>query len=389
MSSQKKADLLVIGGGILGAFHAYHAINRGLSVILIERDPRPRGATVRNFGQIVPSGMDPHWQKYGRESLRIYQTLQNQCDLTVKTEGSIYLASDQDELQLLEELATINSENGYRSELWTPAKCHEQYPNLRREYCKGGLYFPDEISVNPRQMIHRVHQLLSACENYESHFNTSVKECSVDGNGSVVAVTTENQEHVADRAIICSGHDFRTLYPDIYRSSDLQLVQLQMLRTRPLPQVHVPGNVLTGLTIRRYESFHQCPSWLDILNRWQPDSFQQQYGIHLLFKQEIDGSIIIGDSHQYAAAREANDLPFTQQTAINDYMLSVANQIFALPNWDLEESWTGIYSQTPDPKGYFSHVIEDRIHLLTGIGGKGMTAGPGFTKDYLNEVFDD
>ncbi|MEE2938189.1 MAG: TIGR03364 family FAD-dependent oxidoreductase [Planctomycetota bacterium] len=389
MSSRKDADLLVIGGGILGAFHAYHAINRGFRVILIERDSRPRGATVRNFGQIVPSGMDPHWQQYGRESLKIYQALQNRCDLTVKMEGSIYLASNQDELQLLEELATINKENSYRSELWTPEKCRERYPQLRREYCKGGLFFPDEISVNPRQMIHRVHQLLSKCVNFVSHFNTSVKECSVNDNGVVVAVTAENQKYNARRAIICSGHDLQTLFPDVYRSSDLQLVQLQMLRTRPLPQVLVPGNVLTGLTIRRYESFHQCPSWSDIRSRWQPDPFQQQFGIHLLFKQELDGSMIVGDSHQYTEARYPDDLPLGQQTVINEYMLAKAQEIFSLPSWDLEESWTGIYSQTSDIKGYFSHRIDNHIHLLTGIGGKGMTAGPGFAKAYLNEVFDD
>ncbi|MGI9459159.1 MAG: FAD-dependent oxidoreductase, partial [Pirellulales bacterium] len=66
VAASNNADLLVVGGGVLGAFHAYHAMQRGLTVILLEKDAAPVGATVRNFGQVVPSGLDQHWQQYGR-----------------------------------------------------------------------------------------------------------------------------------------------------------------------------------------------------------------------------------------------------------------------------------------------------------------------------------
>ena len=54
MTVQKNADLLIIGGGVLGSFFAYQALERGLSVVLLERHGAPAGATVRNFGQVVP-----------------------------------------------------------------------------------------------------------------------------------------------------------------------------------------------------------------------------------------------------------------------------------------------------------------------------------------------
>ena len=82
-------DLLVIGGGILGTFHAYHALERGLTVRLVERNAAPRGATVRNFGQVVPSGLDQHWQTFGRESLRIYQAIQERFDISVSQPGHV------------------------------------------------------------------------------------------------------------------------------------------------------------------------------------------------------------------------------------------------------------------------------------------------------------
>lgn len=62
-----KYDLIVVGGGVLGTFHAYHALKKNLKVLLIERNSVPQGATVRNFGQVVPSGMDLKWQNFGRK----------------------------------------------------------------------------------------------------------------------------------------------------------------------------------------------------------------------------------------------------------------------------------------------------------------------------------
>ena len=40
-------DLIVVGGGIMGTFHAYHAAQRNKSVLLLEKDNFPVGATVR------------------------------------------------------------------------------------------------------------------------------------------------------------------------------------------------------------------------------------------------------------------------------------------------------------------------------------------------------
>ncbi|GAB3543766.1 FAD-dependent oxidoreductase [Spirosoma fluminis] len=49
-------DLIVIGAGALGTFHAYHAAKAGLRVLLLEKDNYPVGATVRNFGQVEDLG---------------------------------------------------------------------------------------------------------------------------------------------------------------------------------------------------------------------------------------------------------------------------------------------------------------------------------------------
>ena len=89
-------DLIIVGAGVLGTFHAYHAAKAGLRVLLLEKDRYPVGATVRNFGQVVPSGLAGRWFEYGRRSLEIYRDIQQETDLTVRANGTIYVASDAD-----------------------------------------------------------------------------------------------------------------------------------------------------------------------------------------------------------------------------------------------------------------------------------------------------
>src|SRR3712207_7440178 len=45
--------------------------------------------------------------------------------------------------------------------------------------------------------------------------------------------------------------------------------------------------------------------------------FRSKWGIHILFKQAVDGSIILGDSHQYADAAQAEDLDFGTDDYVN------------------------------------------------------------------------
>lgn len=384
-----RADLIVIGGGILGTFHAYHALEKGLRVIQLERHQAPIGATVRNFGQIVPSGMNTSWQQLGRESLQIYKNLHAEVDLTVKEEGSIYLASNAEELGLLEELAQINQQNDYPSMMLTKEQCHSRFPCLNESYCVGGLFFPEEISVNPRVMIHRMHQYLREHPLYLGRFGEEVNELEVQDDATVLANTTKNESYTAQKSIVCGGTEIRTLFPQTFLNSDLEIVQLQMMRIAGDKNVSLRGNVLTGLTIRRYESFQACPSWDKNIQGWTPEPFQKDFGIHILFKQESDGSILLGDSHQYAKSGDEGKLPFTNRSDINRFFIDEGKRILNLPNWDVTETWLGRYSQTSDPSGVLTKTIDDHIYLITGIGGKGMTAGPGFAKTQINKVFND
>lgn len=152
-----KYDLIVVGGGILGTFHAYHALVKGLRVLQLEKDNYPVSSTVRNFGQVVPSGMSGKWFDYGVRGLEIYKSIQNEMDISVRNNGSIYIASDADEVQMLHELSAHYKQVGYAHELWSKEQILQTYPMMKDTYVKEAIVFKQEVSVEPDLMIHRLH----------------------------------------------------------------------------------------------------------------------------------------------------------------------------------------------------------------------------------------
>ncbi len=384
MTMENKYDLIVVGGGVLGTFHAYHAVNKGLKVALLEKDAKPQGATVRNFGQVVPSGMDSKWQLYGRESLNIYKHIQSKFDISVRQEGSIYIASNEEETQLLLELNAINLANSYTSKLLTKEECLEMYPGLRADYVKMGLFFPEEVMVEPRLMIGKLQAYLEEV-GVDVFMNKTVVECNALTNW-VQVHTTDNTSLSAAKVIICNGSDFKTLYPSLFAESDLIVSKLQMMQTKHQPNYKLPSSVLTGLSIRRYEAFSECPSYASIKAKENSEAFEKKWSVHILFKQATDGSVIIGDSHEYAPAARMDHLGMDLNMDIDNFILKEAKKIFDLPSYQIQNRWYGLYSQCKE-EDIYQHTLDRNIHIVTGIGGKGMTGSAGFAKENINSIF--
>ncbi|WP_200976712.1 TIGR03364 family FAD-dependent oxidoreductase [Echinicola sp. 20G] len=378
-------DLVVIGGGVLGAFHAFHALNLGLKVALVEKDKAPQSATTRNFGQVVPSGMNSKWQAYGRESLKIYKEIQAKFDISIRNNGSVYLASNEEEVQLIEELHDINKGNDYSSSMLSKKECLEKYPGLRSDYVKAGLFFPDEVTVEPRVMIHRLLEFLEREKGLEIFINQTVVNCEKAGEKIQVHMAVGSRLE-ASKVVICNGKDFKLLYPEIFAQSDLEVSKLQMLQTKPQENYQLLGSVLTGLSIRRYEAFYECPSFAEIKKKEAVDSLEKKWGVHILFKQAMDGSVILGDSHQYADASDIDDLGYGLDMDIDGFMIQEAKKIIDLPTYEIAHRWYGMYAQCKN-QDIFQKTIDENIHIITGIGGKGMTGSAGFAHENVKQIF--
>jgi FAD dependent oxidoreductase TIGR03364 len=383
---KEKYDVIIIGGGILGTFHAYHALKKNKSVLLLEKDNYAVGSTVRNFGQVVPSGMEDKWFAYGRTATKLYQELQEEFDISVRNNGSLYLASDDDEVQLLHELKKHYDHLDYESELLTKEATLQKHHSLNANYVKEALFFPQEVSVEPNLMIHSLQSyMLNKFQRFTIKYDSPVISCE-KANNEVVIATSKNEKFVADKAIICNGYEFKLLFPALFQSSGIVISKLQMMRTVPMPDIDLEGNILTGLTTRRYESFeHHCPSFKNITT---PTHYAElkKWGIHILFKKAIDGSFIIGDSHEYASVNQFDDLGFDLKQHINELMLKEAQRIVNFDVGQIQQYWAGFYPQHPT-KHIVTYDIDERIHIRTAIGGKGMTASAGYAAESIDMLF--
>lgn len=374
-------DYIIVGGGIIGLSFAYHLIREGRSVLLLEKDSPPVSASVRNFGQIVPSGFGPTFQKFGRRSTEIYLQLRDDAGLPVRQQGSIYIASDEEEGQLLIEMNHLNVKNGYYSDILTPEDCLDIYPDLHPEYAHAALFYPSEIQVDPVATNAALLKYLQSYQNFQYRPDQAVVKVRSNRFG-VHGKTSSGFRFSGDKMLICNGSDYQLLYPGEFDNDDLSLVKLQMLEVSTSTQVTIPGSVLTGWSIRRYECFENCPSYTAIKAQEDKSNYQHQNGVHILFKQKENGNIIIGDSHHYANIADRSKLGYELDQALNDFMLSEALKIFSLPGVKVVKSWAGFYSQMKD-KPYFYKEVDENIHIITAIGGKGMTASFGFTEHLL------
>ena len=382
---KEKYDLIIVGGGIMGTFHAYHALKENKVVLQLEKDNFSVGSTVRNFGQVVPSGMEDKWFEYGRMATLLYKEIQAEFDISVRNNGSLYLASDDDEVQLLHELKKHYDGLDYNSELLSRVATLKKHPVLNNQYVKEALFFPQEVSVEPNLMIHRLQLYMrEKFPQYTISYDTPVISC-VKESDAVVIGTSKGHKFKSDKAIICNGYEFKLLFPDLFQSSGIVISKLQMMRTVPMPQIDLEGNILTGLTTRRYESFeHHCPSFKSIATPSHYDELKK-WGIHILFKKATDGSFIIGDSHEYATVDQFDELGFDLTQYVNELMLTEAQRIVNFDVRQIQNYWAGFYAQHPTAH-VVSYDIDGSIHIRTAIGGKGMTATAGYAAESISEL---
>src|SRR5262249_42753865 len=138
--------------------------------------------------------------------------------------------------------------------------------------------------------------------------------------------------------------------------------------------------VASGLTLRRYPAFAHCPSSARLSQEPTAPGVLEA-GIHILTVQDADGSFVIGDSHQY----DTCDLSEILDTRIENLILSQVRKLIGLPSWEIAERWHGIYSMPRDAELYRA-TIDEVIHLVTGIRGKGMTTGPAVARETISSL---
>src|SRR5262245_34526458 len=86
---EHRVDLAVVGAGIVGLAHAVLAVERGLTVAIVERDSVPSGASVRNFGHCFLSAQSGDALLYARKARERWLRLAPQAGFWARETGSL------------------------------------------------------------------------------------------------------------------------------------------------------------------------------------------------------------------------------------------------------------------------------------------------------------
>ena len=378
--SERLADLLIVGAGILGLSAAIQAANTGLRVIIFERNVSPVGATRRNFGMIGtstlahPSGL---WRQYALESRKFYQDIQAETNISFQQRDGLYLANTDEEWQVLQEFAGLSPDHAIPSRLLSKEQLAQDYQYLDPDRLKGGLLLPEDYSVEPSQIGNALLSVVRAHHNIRVLTQSCVTQVKSADN-HVSLKLADGQYFSAKKILITNGDVTDILYPDLLQQAGLKRCALQMAKTLPFHQ-SLNASIYSGLSIRRYPAFEICPSF-DVLMRASVPEIVDAYGIHILIKQTADGGLIIGDSHEYHTLDEPPQ--FHQREALNRFITGYCHEQLGIKLPEIQERWNGYYLTHPTEQVLVAEP-DPNIHIVCAIAGKGMTTGPGFMLNLL------
>jgi FAD dependent oxidoreductase TIGR03364 len=356
-------QVAIVGGGIAGLAHAYEAAKRGLKVALFERHEHAQGASIRNFGMVWPIGQSAERFPLALRSREIWGEVVAAAGLQVGSSGSLHLAYAPDEAAIIEEFAERAPAFGYLCRSIGTEEMRARCQGIRAEGLLAGLWSETELVVDPRQVARALPLYLQETYGVKLHYGTVVHAIE---NGQVV---TSQGTWNTERAVVCGGDDFATLYPQAFAGSGLFRCKLQMMRTATQPGDWRLGTALAGgLTLRFYPSFRICESLPAFERRVASDlPDYERFGIHVMASQMPSGEITIGDSHEYGTGISIFDKP-----EIDELILRYLNSLVELPAPHIVERWHGVYSKHPDLP-YFTASPEPAVRIVTGLGGAGMT----------------
>src|SRR5262245_57201911 len=217
-----RADLAVVGAGIMGLAHAYVAAESGLRVVVFERHGRASGASVRNFGQIWPIGQPAgRLHELALRSRARWLRVLDAAGLPSSREGSLHVVYRNDEAAVAREFAELAPGLGYTCVWLDRDAVLARSAAVQPEGLLGALYSETELTVDPRVTLARLPELL------RERFGVTVRFGTVVSAIDLPTVRAGAETWTVDQAIVCAGDDFETLYPEVFASTGLTRVKLQ------------------------------------------------------------------------------------------------------------------------------------------------------------------
>ena len=341
------ADVVVVGGGIVGSSIAYHLTEQGCrNIIVIEREAHQgKGSTGKSMGGVRAQFSTPVNIQMSMYSIPFYATFEARTGhpADYRAQGYLFLATSEAHLRYLDTNRRKQEAAGLKVHKLSAEDIRKSYPLLKTDDVLGGNFCPTDGFVDPYSAM--VGFMTKASEQGARLWRgTEVTGISLDCNG--VATVNTSRETIATRNVVNAAGAWAAKLAKLV-NIDLPVTPLRRMLVPTEPFDEYPHTA--PMTIDMSNGFHFRPEARGFLMAWNDP--EETTG----FKTDFEPTFI-----EKILERAANRVPCFDHVPINP-----------------KRAWAGLYEMTPDHHPIFG-VSPDvpGFFFANGFSGHGVMHAP-------------
>jgi sarcosine oxidase subunit beta len=344
MELPKSADIIIIGGGVMGASAAYHLAARGAGeILLLERDPFfGQGATGRCAGGVRYQFATEVNIRLSMASLPMLENFGEEIgqDINYRQCGYIFVLTREEDVLAFQHNVALQNHLGVQTDWLSGEAVRERLPLMRFEDALAGTLNQKDGLVDPNSVV--MGYVGGAIRLGAQALNgVEVTGLRVAG-GRVQAVETNQGTIQTGMVLNAAGPWAGQVGAMAGIGLPIQPVRRQMFTTTPMPEI--PADF----------------------------PFVIDFARSLYFHRDGDG-LLIGMSNQGQA-------PGFDQSVDEDFELTnLEAAIVRMPSVERAgrvAHWAGLYEVTPDAHPIFGHTPVEGFFVVAGFSGHGFMHGP-------------
>lgn len=358
---KKSADVIVIGGGIIGCSVAYYLSKLGQRVLVLEREDHAKGSAGATDGVVGYHTKKPgHQLELAIESIAMFEKLSEELGEDIEYGmgcGGMQPVEDKLQWDILSEIAQEQRKSGVDIRMIDIKEAVKIEPQLSNKLY-GALYSPTGGKVNPIKLtlcFSRAAKRLGAEILTETEVLAIEKE-----NGRVIGVKTNKGHFYADKIVNACGSWAAEIAKMAGVSLPIKPRKGQLAVTEPIGEF--------------MEATLQCARYNVI--KFRPETIKDEaalrIGASLSIEQTETGGLIIGGTRELVGFDRENTLE-----AIETMMKRAVKFFPALKNVNIIRTFAGLRPYTPDGLPMIGHVdCVPGFYMAAGHEGDGIALSP-------------